>query len=484
MFNHTSITTAIFILDFILRLVYCTRVLERRLHSGVAWAWLSIIFFLPIFGTILYLYLGEYRLGRRRRKRLESTAKTIKALVQKLFAKDSNEKLLTEPSRSFAMTVRGFFDAPLLSGNDIELLHNAEAAFKSMIKDIDQANISCDMEFFIWSDGGLANEFGEALIRAVGRGVKCRVLLDQIGSADFLKGPNAIKLKKAGVKIQAAMPSGFIRSFFARPDLRIHRKILIVDGSIGYTGSLNLADPLYFKQNAAVGFWIDAFCKTKGPIVEAMNFVFLSDWSVETKTDFVALEKESIFIDRSKKKNAQIQCLPSGPTLKYSNIEEVLIMAIYSARYKIVMTTPYFVPSESVLSALMSAAKRGVKVILITPLKVDSIITQYASRSYLKELVSAGVQVALYKDGMLHTKSVLIDDEYCLFGTLNLDPRGLRINFELTLAIYDKSFATELNELQMKYMHQSRIVELKDYQTRHRMNEFKEDLARMLGPLL
>jgi cardiolipin synthase len=132
----------------------------------------------------------------------------------------------------------------------------------------------------------------------------------------------------------------------------------------------------------------------------------------------------------------------------------------------------------------MTAAKRGVKVILITPEKVDSILTQYASCSYLKELVIAGVQVALFKDGMLHTKSVVVDGEYSLFGTLNLDPRSLRINFEITLAIYDKAFSTELNELQMKYMHQSRIVELKDYETRNRFNEFKEDLARLVGPLL
>jgi cardiolipin synthase len=484
MINHISIPTLLFILDFVLRLWYCSRILQRRLPSGVTWAWLSIIFFLPIFGTILYLYLGEYRLGKRRLKRLETTASTIKILLQKLFAKNSNEKLLEEPSRSFALTVRGLFDAPLLSGNDIELLHNAESAFASMIQDIDQAMISCDMVFYIWNDGGLADIFGEALIRAVKRGVKCRVLLDQIGSADFLNGANAKKLKNAGIIIQSAMPSGLIRSFFARPDLRIHRKILIIDGGIGYTGSLNLADPLYFKQNEDVGFWIDAFCRTKGPAVEAMNFIFLSDWSVETKSDFLALEKESIFSDKSQKKNTQIQCLPSGPALKYSNIEEVLIMAIYSARYRLVVTTPYFIPSESVLYALMTAAKRGVKVILITPEKVDSILTQYASCSYLKELVIAGVQVALFKDGMLHTKSVVVDGEYSLFGTLNLDPRSLRINFEITLAIYDKAFSTELNELQMKYMHQSRIVELKDYETRNRFNEFKEDLARLVGPLL
>ncbi len=473
-----------FIFDFILRIWFCTRILERRLPSGVAWAWLSVIFFLPIFGTILYIYLGEYRLGKRRLLRLNSTTLLIRTQIQILFAKNSNENLLREPSKSFARTVRGFFDAPLLSGNDISLLKNTDDAFNSIINDIDNSKISCDMEFYIWSDGGRADDFGEALIRATYRGVKCRVLLDQIGSSTFLKGKNAKKLTNAGINIKTAMPSGFIRSLIARPDLRMHRKLLIIDSEISYTGSLNLADPNYFKKNKKIGEWIDAICRIQGPAVEAMNFIFLSDWSVESKIDFKTLEKESHFSDIAKIKMSKIQCLPSGPELKYSHIEEVLVMAIYSARYRIVLTTPYFIPSESLLHAIMSASKRGVKVILITPEKIDSTITQYASQSYFKELVLVGVQVALYKGGMLHTKSVEVDGEFCLFGTLNLDPRSLRINFEFTLAIYDSSFALSLNELQMLYMNQSKIIGIKDFDKKQRIIEFKEDLARLLGPLL
>lgn len=474
----------LFVLDFILRLWFCKHILARRLPNGVAWAWLSIIFFLPLFGTILYLYLGEYRLSKNRLKRMSLAYEVITALTQKLFAKDSNEKLLTEPSRSFAMTVRGLFDSPLLSGNDIELIHDAKAAFPKMIKDIDQAKISCEMEFYIWSDGGLADEFGEALIRAAKRGVRCRVLLDQIGSSDFLAGRTAKKFKEHGIDLSAALPSGFFRSFFARPDLRIHRKILIIDASIAYIGSLNLADPLFFQTGAGVGHWVDALCRATGPVVEALNFVFLSDWSIETKCDFIALEKESIFNDFAIQKKAQIQCLPSGPAIKNSSIEESVIMAIYSARKKLVITTPYFIPSESMLYALMSAAKRGVEVILITPEKLDSQLTQFASRSYMKELIEVGVQVALFQGGMLHTKSVLVDGEFSLFGSLNLDPRSLRINFEITLAIYDTEFSKSLEKLQSEYLHKSKILTLKDFENIPWIKQFKEDLARLTGPLL
>jgi cardiolipin synthase len=458
--------------------------LERRLPSGVAWAWLSFLFFLPIISTILYFFLGEYRLGSRRLKRMSEANNTILILTQKLFAKDSDEAHFKEPAKSFAMTVRGLFDAPLLAGNDIELLVDAEAAFAQMIKDIDLAVKSCEMVFYTWSAGGKADLFGEALLRAVKRGVRCRILLDKIGSSEFLSSETAKKYKEHGIDLQEAMPSSFIRSFLSRPDLRIHRKILIVDASIAFVGSLNLADPALFKTAAGVGAWVDAVCKSTGPVVEALNYVFLSDWSVETKSDFVQLEKESIFIDEAKDKKAKIQCLPSGPAIKNSSIEKVLIMAVYSAREKLVLTTPYFIPSEAMLYALMTAAKRGVKVTLITPERLDSKLTQYASRSYMKELVEAGVEVALFQGGMLHTKSVLVDEEFSLFGSVNMDPRSLRINFEISLAIYEEAFSKSLHILQMKYLKQSRILAAKDFVHPNWFSQFKEDFSRLAGPLL
>lgn len=477
-------TTSVFVIDLLVRVFFGFRILRRTLPVGVAWAWLSIILFLPLVGTVLYLFLGEYRLGRRRLARLHSAEEAAARLAVNFPRAGIEVNSLPENARPFSRAVELLFTAPLSPGNDIELLPSAEAAFPRMIADVDSAKVSCDMEFYIWSEGGLADEFGRALIRAARRGVACRVLLDQVGSARFLRSSFVKELRANGVQVHAALPSGLLRSLFARPDLRIHRKLLIIDGAVAYTGSLNLADPRFFKRSAGVGAWVDAFCRVQGPALRSLSLVFGTDWSVETRADPVAIGRELPFADCAESRRALIQCLPSGPAIKNSAIEEVLLMAIYSARRELVLTTPYFVPSESLLYALLAAAHRGVRVVLIVPERVDSRLTQYASRAFLRELAQAGVHVGLYQGGMLHTKSVVVDGIISLFGSLNLDPRSLRINFEITLCVYDEAFAGELGSLQRKYFAHSRALDLTATATGKFLPQLKEDLARLAAPLL
>jgi len=473
----------LFAVDFLLRAYFCIRIVQRRLPVGVSWAWISIILFLPVVGTLLYLNLGEYRLGRRRARRLHAADVAIRSLMGPAPAIDE-ESDLTESSKSFAKGIRALFNSELLDGNDVELLRDADAAFPRMLTDIEEAQVSCDMEFFIWSDGGRADLFGEALIRAAARGVRCRILVDQIGSAGFVRGPMAKKLRAAGVQLRAALPSGILRSLFARPDLRLHRKILVIDGTVGFTGSLNLADPRFFKSNAGVGHWVDALCRVGGPAVQSLAQVFLSDWCAETGEDFLAAENQLSDLNSATVGKAKIQCLPSGPAIRSSPIEEALIMAIYTARSELVFTTPYFVPSEALLYALMGAARRGVDVTLIVPKVVDSKLVQYASSAFMLDLVEIGVRVALFRDGLLHTKSITVDGEFSIFGSLNLDPRSLRINFEISLAIYDKIFTRELQSLQQDYVASSVLINLSSAQAQPAWKRFREDLARLAGPLL
>ncbi|RZA09307.1 MAG: cardiolipin synthase [Proteobacteria bacterium] len=480
----TWLTSFFFTLDLLLRLYFGFRILRRKLPVGVAWAWLSLILFLPIFGTILYGFLGEYRMGRRRLRRLLSATAAAQRIGAKFLPAPEPSDPLSAREASLARAIELLFTAPMSNGNDIELLRSAEEAFPQMIADVNAAQESCDMEFYIWSDGGRADDFGEALLGAAARGVRCRVLLDQVGSAKFLRGPQARRLRDGGVELKAALPSGLFRSLIARPDLRIHRKILVIDGKIAYTGSLNLADPKHFKRSAGVGPWVDAQCRLKGGAVRLLALVFATDWSVETGADPVSLASGLNFKDAAVEKRARIQCLPSGPALKNSEIEEVLLMAIYAAKRELVLTTPYFVPSESLLYALMSAARRGVRVVLIAPEQVDSRLTHYASRAFLKELIEAGVLVGLYRLGMLHTKSVTVDGNFSLFGSLNLDPRSLRINFEITLAVYDEGFAGALVKLQESYLENCVMLDSTFGNRDSWITGLKEDLARLAGPLL
>jgi cardiolipin synthase len=353
-----------------------------------------------------------------------------------------------------------------------------------MIADIDSAERTCHLEFYIWNNGGEANDVTDALLRARQRGVVCRVLVDAMGSRAFLKSDVAQRLRDAGVIVHDALPGGILRLPFVRFDLRLHRKIVVIDGRVAYTGSLNLVDPRHFKRDAGVGQWVDAMVRIEGPAVEALAITFLADWYVETETPLSELQASGDAHPQPNRGDSAVQVMPSGPALARHAVEQVLLAAVYSAREELVLTTPYFVPSEPLTLALVAAARRGVKVILIVPARVDSKLVKYASGAFKLELLEAGVRIAAFRGGLLHTKSVTVDGAHSLFGSVNLDPRSMRLNFEILLAVYNREFTTRLRELQQSYIDQSQLVDLADYKARPRLQQTAENFARLLAPLL
>ena len=304
------------------------------------------------------------------------------------------------------------------------------------------------------------------MIHAQRRGVTCRVLVDALGSHRFLRGKMCKRLRDGGVHVVAALPGGLFRLPFVRFDLRLHRKIVVIDGRIGYTGSLNLVDPRYFKKDAGVGEWVDAMVRVEGPAVEAMQIIFLADWYVESHAELDNLLETADAKPQPARGDVETQVMPSGPDLPANAIEQVLLTAIYSARQELLITTPYFVPSEPLMLALVAAARRGVKVVLILPRRVDSKLVRYASSAFKGELLEAGVRIALFDDGLLHTKSVTVDRTHSLFGSVNLDPRSFRLNFEILLAMYDSKFTAQLADLQQTYIDRSELMDLEAYRQR------------------
>jgi cardiolipin synthase A/B len=374
---------------------------------------------------------------------------------------------------------------PVSPGNRLTLLPDYGTAFKSLIQDIDAATRSCHLEFYIWNQGGLADDVGEALLRAAARGIECKVLLDDVGSRKFLRSEAAQRLRKGGVAVLAALPARLWRLLLVRYDLRLHRKIAVIDGRIAYTGSQNLVDPRYFKQEAGVGLWVDAMVRVEGPAVEPLEIIFLGDWAMESLETIEHLRQTTDLHSLERRGDAPVQVIPSGPAHDAGGaMERILLSTIYNAQQTLTLTTPYFVPDEALLTALISAAQRGVRVTLIMPADVDSRLARLASRSIQGDLVAAGVRVLLFKGGLLHTKSVTVDGAFSLFGSLNLDPRSLHLNFEITLAIYDEDFTAGLAALQAEYAHQSRAIALAAWQARSRPQKLLENAARLLGPLL
>jgi cardiolipin synthase len=462
------------------------RVIMMRLAVGTALAWIILIFFLPFAGALIYLVFGEKRLGRKRTQRAASLWGGYRRWLQQLPRQVPDERSGLSPEcAAVSRLPEGALGIPVLSGNRLEIMDTAETILRSIIADVDRAGLFCHMEFYIWNEGGTADEVCEALMRAATRGVTCRVLLDAMGSSRFLKSRWVQRLKKSGVEISTALPVSPVRMFWVRFDLRLHRKIVVIDDTVAYTGSFNLVDPRFFKKEAGVGQWVDAMTRIEGPAVLSLNAVFMWDWEIETGHNLKALpDPAKAALHANQGPAASVQVVPSGPGRQGDSVHQLLLMSIYAARKELSMTTPYFVPDEAITSALLSAARRGVGVTLILPEKNDSRLVHYTCRSQFDELLEAGVRIFGFKGGLLHTKSAVIDREISLFGTVNLDIRSFWLDFEVTLCVYNRPFAERLLALQQKYINDSQEIDPHAWHSRPGKARFIENLARLSSPLL
>jgi cardiolipin synthase A/B len=473
------------IVHFVVQLAIALRVVMQRRPTGESLAWIAVVFALPVGGPLLYLLIGDLRLGRKRGRRYVELTKPVKEWLAAMPGRSQFPwPRLPEEFQPVAQLFERTIGLPSIPGNHVELHSPWRQVFERLLADIDAAKSSCHLEFYIWNVGGEADQVADALVRARERGVECRVLVDAMGSRRFLRSAVAKRLKAAGVLLCAALPGGIIRMLFVRFDLRMHRKIVVIDGRIGYTGSINLVDPRYFKRGEGFGQWVDAMVRVEGPAVEALQITFLGDWYEETDATLEDVQQEADAEPQPWRGDCPVQVMPSGPDLPAGSVELVLLTAVYSARRELVITTPYFMPNESLTQALVAAVRRGVNVIVVIPKKVDSRLVRYASGTVKGQLLEAGVRIAQFGGGLLHTKSVTVDGAYSLFGSVNLDPRSLRLNFEILLALYDAEFSGRLRELQQEYIDQSKLMDLESYRRRSRLRQAAESFARLLAPLL
>jgi cardiolipin synthase len=441
------------------------RIIKVRLPVATSLAWLILVFFLPFVGAVLYLVFAEKDIGRKRTARAKAIQGRYDSWLKNVPPEiRSDPQGLSPEAEALSRLMENSIGIPAISGNRLQLLDAAEPILRSIISDLDSAKRFCHLEFYIWHEGGVADEVGEALMRAAGRGVTCRVLLDAIGSGPFLKGQMLKRFKTSGVEVAVALPVSPLSVFKVRPDLRLHRKIVVIDDAVGYTGSFNLVDPRFFKQDAGVGEWVDAMVRLEGPGVLALNALFRWDWEVQTDRDLSAVA------ERGEGTGASIY--------------QLLLLSIYSAQRELSMTTPYFVPDGAVTTALLTAAKRGVKVTVIMPERNDSRLVHYTCRSYFDDMLAAGIHIFGFKGGLLHTKSVVVDREVALFGSVNLDVRSFWLDFEVTLCAYDPDFSERLLALQDKYIKDSTPVDPQTWNQRPGKERFIENLARLASPLL
>nr|WP_320412895.1 cardiolipin synthase [Candidatus Steffania adelgidicola] len=461
------------------------KVMIKRRAVPSSMAWLLIIYILPLVGIITYLLFGELNLGKRRAERSKafwpSAAKWMEDMkgTPCLFTNRSSEV-----ARSVLQLCEHRQGMGGLKGNGIQLLTSADDALKSLIHDITLAKNNIEIVFYVWQSGGLVEQVGEALMASSRRGVRCRLMLDSAGSLSFFRSPYPALMRDAGVHVVEALHVSILRVFLRRMDLRQHRKMVLIDNYIAYSGSMNMVDPRLFKQDAGVGQWIDIMARMEGPVARAMGIIFACDWAIETGEHILPSLNTNLIPFKPTEDHNSIQVIASGPGSPEGVIHQALLISIYSARKTLVMTTPYLIPSDDLLQAICTAAQRGVEVHIIVPRHNDSILVNWASRAFFSELLEAGVLIHQFEGGLLHTKSVLVDRQLSLVGTVNLDMRSLWLNFEITLVIDHNAFGYDLARVQEDYLARSQLIEATIWSNRPYWQRIIERLFYFFSPLL
>ncbi|MCW9709685.1 cardiolipin synthase [Avibacterium sp. 21-586] len=473
------------VLIWILTISITMRLVIKKQSVSATLSWLMIIYLVPVVGIVAYLVFGEVKLGTKR-------AKAFRLLAPKFnqwfgdFSQcpqliNHHNTLLYRPIFDLA---KSRLNIPCVLGNELHILDTPESITKSIIQDIHCAQHSINMVFYIWWNGGLVEDVQNALISAQQRGVKVRILLDSVGSRQFLKSKNYRQMKESGIEITEALHVNLLRMFFSRIDLRQHRKIIVIDNQIAYTGSMNMVDPKYFKQDSHVGEWVDIMVRINGPVSAVLNGLYAWDWQIESDKEIPLQLPDCPLLPIDQNNSHAVQILATGPGFPDDLMAQSLSIAIFSARQSITITSPYFVPSHSIAEALRIAALRGIDVTLILPKKNDSLMVSWASRTFFEDLLAAGVKIYQFEQGLLHTKSVLIDNRLVLVGTVNMDMRSFMLNLEVTMVVEDQTFANEVTLLQENYRQNSSLLTPEYWMNRPVYQRVIERLFFLFSPLL
>lgn len=477
------LTSAVLALHWAATFAVALRVISKRRSQGVSLAWLAVLAWIPLLGIVLYVLIGEAWLTRRRARRMRTLEDAARARFRALerFAATENDDVrpFLAPLNRLA---RSTTIIPTLSGNTVDLLDDADQFLPALIDAINTAEKSISLLFYIDSPGARIDHVHDALARAAARGVHVRLLVDAVGSKPLLESPAALAhLRTHGVDIRLALPVRFPRQLFARVDLRNHRKLAVFDSRVAFTGSMNLADPAVFKKSANVGPWVDIMARVQGPAVHALDLLFALDWCVESDDETLHTERPE---NPATPGPVPVQVVSSGPGDDPDDLRRVLLQCIFEARDELVISTPYFVPDDTMLTALTTAALRGVSVTLIVPDRVDSKLVRWASRSYYDDLLRAGVRIRHFTPGLLHAKTAVVDRRLALIGSANMDRRSLWINFELSILAHDADTAARLRAIQDRYIAASRAITPENWGKRALRWRLVDNAAQLLAPIL
>lgn len=464
--------------EWIIRIVM-TLAITRRRRVSTAMSWLLLVYFVPWIGLAAYLLIGENTLGRKRSLRY---ANSLRDLAGKQRAQ-IDDPAIVEPTIApeqhdlirLSETLGGM---GILGGNDAILLTDSDEVIRRLIADIERAEHHVHMLYYVFRPDATGRRVADALRAAARRSVACRVLADGVGSSDLFKSL-AGEMRRDGVDVRPALPVNLLRQAFQRMDLRNHRKVAIIDGKTAYAGSQNIVDATYGHRR--FGTWQDMTVLLRGPAVLQSQAVFLDDWCFETGESDI---DGQMFPAPSVVGETPIQTVPSGPLYETESLQKLLLAAIHEATERIIITSPYLVPDESFLLALRLATLRGVEIDIVIPRRSNHPLVHAAARAYFTELFEIGVRLHEHTHGLLHAKTMSVDNAFALIGSSNFDIRSFYLNFEMNLILYGANAAADLRSKQFQYIAQSDQIDSAAWRRERGHREILDNLAKLFSPLL
>lgn len=476
------VATFILVLDIVIR-VTAIIVIPRNRRPTAAMAWLLAVFFIPVVGVFLFLLIGNPRLPRARRRKQDQ----INAYIA-----ETSEHLHFGTLRPNAPAWFGpivqmnqkLGALPLSGDNGAHLISDYQESLDEMAEAIRTAQDYVHVEFYILQSDTSTDNFFRALEEVCARGVEVRVLLDHWANRGKPRYRQTIaRLNAMGADWHLMLPVQPLKGKMQRPDLRNHRKLLVVDGNIAFLGSQNITDSTYnLPKNIKRGLhWVDLMVRLDGPVVLSVNAIFVADWYSETDTVL-----EGIDIAHANIGSGDLDCqvVPSGPGFEVENNLRLFLGLLYAAKKKIMIVSPYFVPDEALLLAVTAAVDRGVHVELFVSEEGDQAMVYHAQRSYYEVLLKAGVRIWMYrKPYILHTKTLTIDDEVAVIGSSNMDMRSFGLNLEVSMLVRGEEFVTEMREVEDKYRSLSRELTLEEWMQQPLRSTVLDNLARLTSAL-
>lgn len=437
-------------------------------------AWITVLMLFPVGGVILYIFFGRsikntHMISRRNRRRLRELTIPVQT--------EPDLSGLSTESRQQVMLARSLTGSLFHPGNSVRIFGDGQEKFDTLLADIASAVSYINLQYYIFQDDAIGTRIADALIERAKAGVKVRVIYDHVGSI-HVSNRFFRRMAEAGIEVYPFFKVAF-PLFATRINWRNHRKLVVIDGKTGYIGGMNIADR--YIDGGRFDCWRDAHIRIQGPAVGALQYSFAVDWRFMGRE---LLEETVTCGDNAQPGDAGMQMLTCGPTSEWSNIAFLLHKAIGNAKKRVLIQTPYFLPTESLLKALQVAALSRVDVRVMIPRKSDSMILTYASRSYISECLRAGVKIYLFESGMLHSKTVVIDDDFCSIGSANIDFRSFEHNFEANMFIYSTEVNTAMRRRFADDMRHSVRVKLANWRKRPLIHRAFESVLRLLSPVL